>query len=102
MSTALKSILVIGGNGFIGQCLSTYKARLVDIFLIGSAVCKTALARGIQVTSVRHACVFIPEFAYRTKALQFIWITSPNGERAHASMGIQSVLSLRFFYIYSS
>jgi nucleoside-diphosphate-sugar epimerase len=52
MNTALKHILVVGGNGFIGLFILTIYF-IVLIFCSGSAVCKAALAQGIQVTSVR-------------------------------------------------
>ena len=56
MNTAVRRILVVGGNGFIGANYDSIYGDLCIsfIFLLGSAVCKAALKQGIQVTSVRQ------------------------------------------------
>ncbi|KAF8238963.1 mitochondrial protein [Tricholoma matsutake] len=63
MNTALKRILVIGGNGFIG-----------------STVCKAALARGIQVTSVSSSGL-----PYRTgKGHTPAWVSKVDWQKGDA------------------
>lgn len=55
---AARNLLVVGGNGFIGkpspdsECLLSLPDCIPSAYP-GSAVCKAALARGFQVTSVR-------------------------------------------------
>lgn len=51
MEGLLQRILVVGGNGFVGMCFATL--HLLANMLLGSAVCKAALAKGYQVTSIR-------------------------------------------------
>jgi hypothetical protein len=63
-----------------------------QLFLLGSAVCRAALARGIQVTSVRHVHISQSRRA-DAMALQLLRITVSNGERTLASLGIKGVLS---------
>jgi len=58
MNPTLQHILVIGGNGFIGIDLSSQDKPLSSDPSTGSAVCKAAVARGMQVTSIRSACIF--------------------------------------------
>ncbi len=62
MEPIVRKILVVGGNGFVGesrrQLSSLYKqCNLITSFVVGSAVCRAALARGYQVTSIR--CVHV-------------------------------------------
>ncbi len=54
MAAIAKNILVVGGNGFIGKCMQRLAlALLLTENGAGSAVCRAALAKGMQVTSVR-------------------------------------------------
>ena len=58
MEPLAQKILVVGGNGFIGECYSESPPGVFYPTIIlspGSAVCKAALARGIQVSSIRYA-----------------------------------------------
>lgn len=55
MNPTLQHILVIGGNGFIGIDLSSQDKLMSSDPSTGSAVCKAAVARGMQVTSIRSA-----------------------------------------------
>jgi len=60
MNPTLQHILVIGGNGFIGIDLSSQDKLMSSDPCTGSAVCKAAVTRGMQVTSIRLACLFLP------------------------------------------
>ena len=53
----LHNILVVGGNGFIGMALYGMSERRCLIYDLGSAVCRAALAQGMQVTSIRSFAV---------------------------------------------
>jgi hypothetical protein len=60
MQSAARKLLVVGGNGFIGKLVTrTIRAHAVCTRLTrmhsGSAVCRTALLRGFEVTSIRYA-----------------------------------------------
>jgi len=48
----LQKILVLGGNGFIGTPIRSTKSHRQP-FSSGSAVCRAALTKGMQVTSIR-------------------------------------------------
>jgi hypothetical protein len=95
----VKKILVVGGNGFIG-------AHAHSLFLraqcpkprrdTGSAVCRAALSKGIEVTSVRCAwpsSLLIrkadkkPSLSVTSNPHQFIGKAIPNTKRSQSSMG---------------
>lgn len=100
MEPLLQKILVVGGNGFVGT--PSYFLHLqIDhdhvTLRIGSAVCKAALARGFQVTSIRYvSCpprrvVPVPQ---SPPCLQLVRQALRDAERPFPSMDIQSVASL--------
>ena len=102
MNTAVKKILVVGGNGFIGVYVHSLFPRAqcpkpqCDT---GSAVCRAALSKGIEVTSVRCAwsssllirkadkkpSIFATFNSFRPR--QFIGEAIPNTKRSQSSMG---------------
>lgn len=53
MAAIVPKLLVVGGNGFLGEYNSTYHQK-VSADRVGSAVCKAAIAKGWEVSSVRQ------------------------------------------------
>lgn len=53
MEPLLQKVLVVGGNGFIGEQKRSLDFQNIESVDAGSAICKAALAKGLQVTSIR-------------------------------------------------
>jgi len=50
-----KKIVVCGGNGFLGMRSSSYTDKNNAHTFVGSRICKAAVARDWDVTSIRYA-----------------------------------------------
>lgn len=52
---ATQKLLVVGGNGFVGECQTLLSCQNAQTLLIGSAVCRVAVGRGWDVTSISRS-----------------------------------------------
>lgn len=76
MEPLARKILVVGGNGFVGvftACLylAVDHAKILSTRVAGSAVCRAALSRGYQVTSIRCVCRIASERSTLTLTTAF-------------------------------
>ncbi len=99
MESIIQKILVVGGNGFVGKTICI-TANLRGIYTPpGSAVCKSALARGFQVTSIRfviyaiHDAYFLISTTIKSHSSSGRPYTTPKG---HSPAWTSKVLLLSY------